>query len=200
MKPKFQPTPSNTSPVQKWATRNAGDPDDRAQHQHAEPDRHNPLDAEPDDQVAGEKARHEHAEHVPLQPERRFADRMIAHHHGERRRGHHHVHHRIAGDAAGDRDDEARLTRDLGQRASFARRPACAAAPEFSGASGRPRRPRRAPACARKVAANRYGGSTSLVKITTCGPTMPETMPPIITHEIALGLNASLAVSAAAKR
>ena len=75
----------------------------------------------------------------------------------------------IAGDAAGDRDDEPRLPRDLRQRAAGilrALRARHAAAAISSCVSTRPASAASID-CAMKVAANRYGGHQSLVTITT---------------------------------
>ena len=94
MKAKFQPTPSSVSAIQKCATVMPEMPITALTMISAEPDHDDPLDAEAHDQPAGEEARHEHAEHMPLDAERRVGDRMAAIDHGERRRGHHHVHHR----------------------------------------------------------------------------------------------------------
>ena len=63
--------------------------------------------------------------------ERRVGDRMAAADHGERRRGHHQVHHRRSCDAADHRDDEARRARDLRQRPAAARAPRAASAAGF---------------------------------------------------------------------
>ena len=109
MKAKFQPTPSSVSPIQKCQIEMPGDPDRGGDDDEGEAEGGDALDAEAGNQRAGDEARRVHAEHVPLQAERGVGDRMIAHDHGERRRGHHHVHHRIGRDAAGDRHDEARL-------------------------------------------------------------------------------------------
>ncbi len=68
------------------------------------------------DQRAGEEARPVHRHDVPLNAEIGIADREPAHLHGERRRGHHQVHHRVSDHPAHRRRNEARLPRDLEQR------------------------------------------------------------------------------------
>ena len=68
------------------------------------------------DQRAREEARPVHRHDVPLNAEIGIADGEPAHLHGERRRGHHQIHHGIGDHAAQRRRNEARLTRDLEQR------------------------------------------------------------------------------------
>ena len=82
----------------------------------ARPSGRDTQQAEAQDQVAGEEARRIHAEHVPLDAERRLGHRMAAADHGERRRRHDQVHHDIAHDAAGDGDDEQWLAHDHRER------------------------------------------------------------------------------------
>ena len=83
------------------------------------------VDAEAQDERAGEEARRIHRQHMPLDAERRVRDRMPAIDHRERRRGHHQVHQRVARNAARDRDDE------FGWRAISRRRPAALGAAEM---------------------------------------------------------------------
>ena len=96
--------------------REAGYAGGRGEHDQAQADAGDALDAEARDQPAGEEARRIHRQHVPLDAERGVVDRMAAADHGERRRGHQHVHHGVARHAAGDGDDEARHAHDLAQR------------------------------------------------------------------------------------
>ena len=79
-------------------------------------ERDDPRRAEARDQRAGEEARPVHRHDVPLNAEIGIADAEAAHLHGQRRRGHHQVHHRIGDDAAQRGGDEARLPHDLEQR------------------------------------------------------------------------------------
>ena len=72
--------------------------------------------AEAGDQRAREEARPVHRHDVPLNAEIGIADGEAAHLHGERRRGHHQIHHGVSDDAAQGGGDEARLPRDLKQR------------------------------------------------------------------------------------
>ena len=72
--------------------------------------------AEARDQRAREEARPVHRHDVPLNAEIGIADGQAAHLHGERRRGHHQIHHGIGDHPAQRRRDEARLPRDLEQR------------------------------------------------------------------------------------
>ncbi len=51
----------------------------------------------PRDQAAGEEARPEHGDHVPLDAGLRIGVRMMMLDHGERRRRHHEAHQRIGG-------------------------------------------------------------------------------------------------------
>ena len=106
----------------KMPERNSGDPDQSGDDDEGEPRPGDSLEPEAGNKRAGGEARRIHAEHVPLQAERRIGDRMIAHNHGQRRRGHHQIHHGIGCDPAGDRHDKTRLLYDFGQRATLPRR------------------------------------------------------------------------------
>ena len=128
MKPKFQPTPSRISAIQKCATLRPDQPDDRGQRRQQQAERGDLLLAEARDQPAGEEARPEHRQHMPLDAERGIADRMAAADHGERGRRHDEAHQPIGDERGGDRGDEFRLAHDLGQAAG--RRP------DFTAATG----------------------------------------------------------------
>ena len=79
-------------------------------------ERHDPWRAETRDQRAREEARPVHRHDVPLNAEIGIADGQPAHLHGERRRGHHEIHHGVGDHPAQRGRDEARLPRDLEQR------------------------------------------------------------------------------------
>ena len=72
-------------------------------------ERHDPWRAETRDQRAREEARPVHRHDVPLNAEIGIADREAAHLHGERRRGHHEIHHGIGDHATQGSGNEARL-------------------------------------------------------------------------------------------
>ena len=81
-------------------------------------ERHDPWRAETRDQRSREEARPIHRHDVPLNAEIGIADRKAAHLHGERRRGHHEIHHGIGDHATQGSGNEARLPRDRPQRAA----------------------------------------------------------------------------------
>jgi hypothetical protein len=81
-------------------------------HAHA----HHRQGAEAPDQAAGEEARHEHAQHMPLEHQRRAVEGVVALLHGDRRGRHQQVHHAVAQRRRRHRDDEHRLPCDLAQR------------------------------------------------------------------------------------
>ncbi len=83
-------------------------------HAHA----HDGQRAEALDQVAGEKAGREHADHVPFEHQRGVVERKTADLHGQRRGRHQQVHHAVAQRRAGRRHDEHRLAHDHRQRAA----------------------------------------------------------------------------------
>ena len=139
--------------------------------------------------AAGEEARREHREHVPLDAERGVVLAEAAGDHGERRRGHHQAHH-----ARSEPMAQSTATMKRGWRTISRKRPAAVAR----------RRPRRrhpglppsrdeddeadeapAPAIAKKAPAKGIGSSRSRVKITVCGPITADAMPPASTQEIA---------------
>ncbi len=95
--------------------------DDGRGDDQGEPEPGDARDPEAGDERARDEARGVHAEHVPLDAQRRVGDGMVAHDHRQRRRRHHHVHHGVSGDAAGDRHDEARLLGDLHEWPTIAR-------------------------------------------------------------------------------
>jgi hypothetical protein len=69
------------------------------------------------DQAADEERRSEHADHVPLQHERRGGKRMVAAEiHGERRGAHEQVHHAVAHGRRQHRHHHGRLAQDHPQR------------------------------------------------------------------------------------
>ena len=72
--------------------------------------------AEARDQRAREKARPVHRHDMPLDAEIGIADGKPADLHGQRRRGHHQVHHGIGDDAADRGRNEPRLPHDFEQR------------------------------------------------------------------------------------
>src|SRR5262249_28709567 len=121
IKAKFQPTPSRARAIQKCQSEIPAIPITAETMMRARPAPGDPFQPEAGNEGAGGEARRIHAEHVPLQAERRVGDRVIAHDHGERRRGHHQIHHGIGCNPAGDRHDEARLLCDLAQRATVTR-------------------------------------------------------------------------------
>ena len=113
MKPKFQPMPRSTSVIQKWATVMPDRPTIAAEGDQHEPGRRYPPLAEPGDQAAGEEARSEHGQDVPLDAQRRRADRMAAADHREGRGRHHEAHEAVGDQARDHRHDEAGLPDDL---------------------------------------------------------------------------------------
>ena len=78
------------------------------------------LLAEAGDQPAGEEARPEHGQDMPLDAQRRRADRQAAADHREGRRRHHEAHQAVGDEARDDGDDEPRLRDDLAQRPAAA--------------------------------------------------------------------------------
>src|SRR5262249_25632779 len=92
MKAKFQPTPKQGKGDPEMPERNSGNPDHGGDDDEGEPRPGDPLEPETRNKGAGGEARRIHAEHVPLQAERRVGDRAIAHDHGERRRAHPQIH------------------------------------------------------------------------------------------------------------
>ena len=79
--------------------------------------RHNLQRAKFFDQVACEKARRKHGNHMPLQHQRCVIKTEAAHLHGQRGGGHKQVHHAIAQGRSGRRHNEDWLAHDLSQRA-----------------------------------------------------------------------------------
>ena len=113
MKPKFQPSPSRISAIQKLARSMPASATSAAGGEQRHADRDDHVDPVAGDQRAGDEARPEHREHVPLDAERRIVLAEAAGNHGERRRRHHQRHQAVGADAAEHGDDEARLAGDL---------------------------------------------------------------------------------------
>src|ERR1043166_1949910 len=102
------------------ADRLAGVSDERACREQGQAGGDDPRRPEACDERAGNEARGEHGEHVPLDAERRIADGMAAIDHRERCGRHHQVHERIACNPARDGDDETGLARDVDKAAGTA--------------------------------------------------------------------------------
>ena len=115
MNMKFQPTPSRSRPAAKWTT---STPRRSTPTQAAinTPGRDHPHDAEAGDQVAGDEARREHAEHVPLDDGGALGEAEAAGEHRQRGRGHQEVHGDVGHERGEERRDRRRLARDRRER------------------------------------------------------------------------------------
>ena len=85
------------------------------QQQQPHPDQQDSGDPESGDQMSGEKARHIHAERVPLDNESGVGESEAAAEHGDRRRCHDRRHDPIADHPGGNGDDKDRLGGDFDQ-------------------------------------------------------------------------------------
>ena len=91
--------------------------DQHAGHVQRQSNGHDRQGAEFLDQVPGEKTGCKHANHMPLQHQRRVRKGQAADLHGDRCGGHQEVHHAITERAGRGRHDENRLAHDHAQRA-----------------------------------------------------------------------------------
>ena len=202
MKAKFQPTPSRIRLIQNCGMPVPVSPTQRRRGDQQRSRRSTIVPcAEARDQRSGDEARQEHRDDVPGDGDLGVGDRVVMMaDHRERRRGHHEAHQRERGDRAEERDEEFRLEHDLAQRAPSPagddRRRGGDDEPGHHGGGDQHQRPRGRRTRRRPIRSGRI--RPALIAI--CGPMMPLTTPAAMTHEIARGLNAGSAASAAAKR